>query len=135
MKNTLLALFCIGTAIATFSYAADDGSKAVATLAGTWSGHRLAGGMDEPEKGPELTLTISEEKVVSDKPGLAGTFTVDTSTQPHHMNGIKDAKSTYEGIVEVKGKTLIWCVGDPGKPRPTTFETKPGQWCMVLNKK
>lgn len=135
MKTTLLALFCIGIAIATFSYAADDGSKAAANLAGTWAGHRLAGGMDEPEKGPALTLTISDEKVVSDKPGLAGTFTVDTSTQPHHMNGIKNEKATYEGIVEVKGNTLIWCVGDPGKPRPTTFETKTGQWCMVLNKK
>lgn len=134
MKNSLLTLFCIGTAIASISYAADDGPKAATKMAGVWSGHRLAGGMDQPENGPAITLTISDQKVVSDKPGLAGTFTVDTSTQPHHMNGIKSEKATYEGIVEVKGKTLIWCVGDPGKPRPTTFETKAGQWCMVLNK-
>jgi len=135
MKTTLTTLLCIATAAATFSYAADDNPKAVAELAGIWSGHRLAGGMDEPEKGPLISLTISDQTVVSDKPGLKGTFTVDTSSEPHHMNGIKNAKATYEGIVKVEGKTLIWCVGDPGKPRPTTFETKSGQWCMVLNKK
>jgi len=134
MKKTLTftALFCIAT-LATFTLAADDDAT-LKKLAGTWSGHRLAGGMDEPKKGPALTLTISNNDVSSDK-NRAGTFTLDTSQKPYHMNGIKDANTIHEGILKLKGKTLIWCVGDPGKPRPTTFETKSGQWCMLLDKK
>lgn len=135
MRTSLIALSCILAAVAVFSYAADDDkAPTVPKLAGVWAGHRLAGGMDKPTSGPALTLTITDNDVASDKAG-AGTFTLDTSKKPYRMNGIKGGKQTYEGIVKVNGKTLIWCVGDPGKPRPTTFETKAGQWCMVLDKK
>ncbi len=133
MKSLFAALFCIIVTTAVLSFAADDESVNQEKLAGVWAGHRLAGGMDKPTTGPSLTLTISDNKVASDKAG-EGTYTLDTSKKPYRMNGINPAKKVYEGIVKIEGKTLIWCVGDPGKPRPTTFETKSGQWCMVLDK-
>jgi len=133
MRNSLITLFCIVATAVTFSIADDNKPEAAPKLAGIWAGHRLAGGMDKPTDGPTITLTISDNKVASDKAGK-GTFTLDASKKPLHMNGIKGGKSVYEGILKIKGETLIWCVGDPGKPRPTTFETKSGQWCLVLNK-
>ncbi len=130
---TLIIVFCTLSAL-TFSYAKDEEAVVLGKLAGTWSGHRLAGGMDKPEDGPQISITIKGKKVDSNKAG-GGSLTLDTSIEPYQLNGIKKgAKKAYEGIVTVKGGTLVWCVGDPGKPRPTSFETKKGQWCMVLKK-
>lgn len=135
MKNPLTYIVILFVSLAiTFTHAKDKKEASLAELAGTWSGHRLAGGMDKPNDGPQLTITISGSKVDSNKAG-GGDISLDTSTLPYHLNGIKNGgKKVYEGIVTVKDGTLIWCVGDPGKPRPSSFETKSGQWCMVLKK-
>lgn len=135
MKNPLFYIVILFASLAiTFTHAKDKKVISLAELAGTWSGHRLAGGMDKPNDGPQLTVTISGNKVNSNKAG-GGDISLDASTAPYHLNGIKSGgKKVYEGIVTVKDGMLIWCVGDPGKPRPTSFETKSGQWCMVLKK-
>ncbi len=42
-----------------------------------------------------------------------------------NLSGANKGKS-QEGIYELKGKSLRICMGAPGKPRPTTFESKKG---------
>jgi len=46
-------------------------------------------------------------------------------TRPKHMDW-KHAGQVYQGIYELDGQTLRLCVAPPGKPRPTEFETRPG---------
>lgn len=137
MKNSLLVLTCIGAlgVVGVFAEAASEGKGAEAKLAGVWEGHRLAGGMDKPTDGPAITLTFEGENVKSSAAG-SGTFRLDTSKKPIEMNGVKPGgKTIYLGILKTSGEQLVWCVGDPGKPRPTTFETKAGQWCIVVSRK
>jgi hypothetical protein len=41
----------------------------------------------------------------------------------------------YLGIYTLEGNTLKWCVGNPpGRLRPSTLESKTGQFLMILTK-
>lgn len=58
------------------------------------------------------------------------TYTLDPTTSPKSttdtLHGGEDEGKQINGIYELDGDTLISCVGEIGKPRPSTFETAPG---------
>jgi len=70
------------------------------------------------------TLTPSKE---SKAPATTGTYTLDTTKSPIAID-MKPKGGTYDGktllgIVKVDGDTMTICFAEPGKPRPTKFES------------
>ena len=66
-------------------------------------------------------------------PVVAGTrktaipISIDTSKSPMQIEIRNPGKSEATlGIFELKGKTLKICYSEPGKDRPTAWESKPG---------
>lgn len=67
---------------------------------------------------------------VDDREAAEGTYRVDWSHQPAHIDFVQKTKkgeTLHRGILEVKGDTIRWCstMQDDG-PRPTAFATRQG---------
>jgi uncharacterized protein (TIGR03067 family) len=66
-----------------------------------------------------------------------GGFTLDLKASPAQLDAAKanerGRQQAYVGIYQLEGDTLKWCVS-PQKVRPTTFETKKGQFLLILNR-
>ncbi len=58
-------------------------------------------------------------------------FTLDASTDPKSINWIDsmgdDAGKTLPAIYMLEGDRFVFVAGNEGEPRPTVFETVPGQ--------
>ena len=116
-----------------------------AKLVGVWKGFAVDGKGENPDRGPvKLEITITEKTMHGfELKGEArtdhgeGEFTPDLSTSPRNLDASKAAergrKRTYVGIYTLEGDTLKWGVS-PQKTRPTTFETKKGQFLLILKK-
>lgn len=115
-------------------------------LVGTWNGFAVEGKGEKPDQGAvKLELTITKDlikakqfrdKMVTDLG--EGTFVLGLDKKPQHMDGDKklanpNRKEVWLGIYELDGDTLKWCVGR--RARPTEFETKPGQFLLILKRK
>ncbi len=78
-------------------------------------------------EGHKFTLNPPETSKVA---RVQGTFEVDTSKSPAYFDMIptsgryKDQR--LKGIAKVEEDRLTICYAEPGKPRPTDFESKPG---------
>ncbi|MDB5306332.1 MAG: hypothetical protein JWO38_534 [Gemmataceae bacterium] len=66
---------------------------------------------------------------------LTGTYTVDAAKTPGAIDMKPDGGQykgkTLQGIVKVDGDTLTIAFTEPGKDRPTDFESKPGTGVVV----
>jgi uncharacterized protein (TIGR03067 family) len=116
-------------------------------LEGTWQGFVVDGAGEQADRGPvQLTeVVITAEKITAkDAKGVSlgeGTYKLDVSQNPAAIDSVgttgQARNKTYQGIFELKGDTLKWCVANPGKPRPSAFVTTPGggQFLLVLRRK
>jgi uncharacterized protein (TIGR03067 family) len=134
---TVAAVVCLALCVSA-SVARAEEKK----LAGKWVVVGLeAGGMKLPEeevKKGKMTLEFKEKTVISSaegQPTEEDEFTVDTSKDPHELT-IKDKKGPQNGIYKFDGDKLLTCMpAEPGKDRPTKFETAAGQPIMILTLK
>lgn len=116
-----------------------------AKFVGVWAGYAVNGKGENPDAGPaKLELTITETTItgIEIKNGVRvdhgqGEFTLDLTADPRHLDGrqtnARGRARNYVGIYTLEGNTLKWCVS-PQKERPTTFETKKGQFLLILKR-
>jgi len=114
-------------------------------LAGLWKGFTVEGKGENPDRGPvKLELTITEQtmggieiKGTQRVDHGQGEYTLDLTTDPPQLDASKQVgpnrRQAYIGIYRIEGDTLKWCVS-PQKVRPTTFETKKGQYLIILKR-
>ncbi len=87
-------------------------------------------------------MTITGDRIRAKDPARdmgTGTYRLDATTHPGTLDteGIDGPTrgKRYLGIYQLDGDTLRWCVGNPGRPRPTEFRTRTGdQRLMVLTR-
>lgn len=122
----------------------EDNSK---ELAAVWRGWLVDGQGENPNSGQmELELTITANRITARELGTrrapqglgSGTFVINGDGR----NGLLDATQeeganrgrAYQGIYEIEGNVLRWCVsGRPGE-RPQTMETGRGNYLMILRR-
>ena len=143
LQVTNVLLFCL--AAATLPGAETNEIQERQKFAGVWKGFAVEGRGENPDRGPvKLELQIAEQTIK----GLEfkgtntvdhgeGQFSLDLSQAPKHLDAWKTnergRKQSYVGIYTLEGDTLKWCVS-PQKVRPETFETKKGQFLLVLKR-
>lgn len=143
-RTLLLHLLCAATA-SCLSAAEDPNIAERQKLVGTWKGFTVEGRGEPPDRGPvklELRITESAMKGLEFKGTNVvdhgvGEFATDVSQNPKCLDAWKTSergrKQQYIGIYTIEGETLKWCVS-PQKVRPQTFETKKGQFLLILKR-
>ncbi len=123
---------------------ADSAAQARQKLAGVWKGFVVEGKGEKPDRGPvKLKLTITdksmhgiETKGAGEIDHGEGEYTFDLASDPRGLDAAKtndrDRKDGWQGIYQLDGDTLRWCVAK--KARPTAFETVKGQFLMILKR-
>lgn len=124
--------------------AADEAAER-AKFVGVWKGYAVEGKGENPDRGPvKLELTITETTIrgieIKGQQRVdhgEGQFTLDLAVDPKHLDGKqvneRGRGRAYIGIYKWEGDALWWCV-TPQKTRPTTFETKRGQFLLILRR-
>jgi uncharacterized protein (TIGR03067 family) len=116
-----------------------------AKFVGLWKGFTVEGKGENPDRGPvRLEITVTEKtmhgiqiKEDGDIDHGVGEYTLDLAADPAWLDAAKTnargRKQAYTGIYKLEGDTLKWCVS-PQKVRPETFETKKGQFLVILKR-
>lgn len=116
-----------------------ESDRDVAALQGSWQqvGLEVDGVSDPPDTygAPgALTTFVGDQFVVRTVDGtvlLAGAFTLDASTTPRSVTWIDsmgaDMGKQLPAIYTLEGDRFVFIAGDEGAPRPTVFQTVPGQ--------
>jgi uncharacterized protein (TIGR03067 family) len=116
-------------------------------LEGTWEGYAVEGKGEKPDRGPvHIRITIAGDKISAvdlgnkEKDMGSGTFKIDPTKQLKEIDatGIVlpgKREKTYQGIYELDGDTLKWCVDNRQKERPTEFRTVSGNFLLILKRK
>jgi len=144
-----LAMWIVSGALAGAAWAA--GAKAPseaqerARFVGVWKGFTVEGKGENPDRGPVKLELIIKERTMR---GIEikgpdridhgeGEYTLQLDANPRHLDAAKTLprgrKQAYVGIYTLEGDTLKWCVS-PQKVRPTSFETKKGQFLLILKR-
>ena len=127
-------------------WAADDQEETERrNFVGVWKGFTVEGRGERPDRGPvKLELRITEKSMK----GLEfkgtnvvdhgqGEYALDLRQNPRFLDAWKTnergRKQSYVGIYTLEDDTLKWCVS-PQKVRPVTFETKKGQFLLILKR-
>lgn len=135
MTHLLMGLLTVMPGLAADDRGAEAAKKDLERMQGEWAlesmirdGERIpdddAQALFRSVKGTEYTVSRY------DKVAGKGTFALDAFKQPREIDirpktAAADAKPIL-GIYELNGDTLKMCYGQPGKPRPTAFESKEG---------
>jgi uncharacterized protein (TIGR03067 family) len=124
---------------------APDEKAERARFIGHWKGFTVEGKGENPDRGPvKLEITVTEKtmhgiqiKEDGDIDHGVGEYTLDLASDPAQLDaakaGPRGRKQAYIGIYKLEGDTLKWCVS-PQKVRPETFETKKGQFLVILKR-
>jgi len=144
----LIVLVCIS--VVAFRYAAAAASAADTdqnVLRGVWRGWVVEGRGENPDRGHvHLELTVSADRMKAKDlggkrgdPNLGeGTFRFTSTKEPRYIDAVRTSMpgrgKKWLGIITCDGDTLKWCVAPPNKPRPTEFESKRGQYLLILKR-
>lgn len=143
MQTRFLSLLAV-VLCAAFTFAQDAAQTELAKFQGTWVVESVvADGKEVPSdvvkafkmtfKGDTYTVLIGQEKT-------EGTFRIDPAKEPKTMDIIPengpDRDRIQRSIYAFDGDKLKICGAQPGKDRPTSFDTKDKVGCtlMVLRK-
>lgn len=133
------ALLSMGVLAAALGVSAADDKKD--PTAGKWVIESLTrdGKADDSLKGAARAHDGGKYTIAppagSSTAAVSGTYTVDASKTPVTID-MKPSSGRYEGktlpgIAKVDGDTLTIAFAEPGKDRPTSFESKPGSGVVV----
>lgn len=136
----------LGCLAATALLSADrSDSPARQSLVGVWKGYTVEGRGENPDRGPvklELRITTNTIQGIEFKGTNVvnhgeGEYALDLGRDPRHLDAWKTnergRRQSYLGIYSLEGDTLKWCVS-PQKVRPETFETKKGQFLVIVKR-
>jgi uncharacterized protein (TIGR03067 family) len=139
--------------LAGLTTAADDPDRKEAIeadrkkLEGTWEGYTVDGKGEKADRGPvHLRITITPTRMTAINLGDGkkdmggGTYRLNQVGTKRWLDatGILlpgNRERTYQGIYELKGDTLRWCVTPRPGERPTEFRTGRGSFLLVLKRK
>lgn len=126
----------------------DEAIKAeVKKLEGVWEGYAVDGKGEKPDQGPvHFRLTITQTKMsainLGDKNKDMGNgvykLELSKSTKEMDATGVVlpgKQERTYQGIYELDGDTLKWCVTPRKGERPGEFRTSKGSFLLILKRK
>lgn len=150
MKNPKFAaglLIVMMSGVVAAALAGAEGGEAAERqkFVGVWKGFTVEGRGENPDRGPvKLELRITEKAIKGFEFKGAnivdhgeGEYVLDLSQSPKHLDAAKSSErgrsQSYVGIYALDGDTLKWCVS-PQKVRPETFETKKGQFLLILKR-
>lgn len=144
-NRTSLGLRSIVPVVVICSLISMGADKPEPTLDGTWRGYAVEGKGEKPDRGPvHMELVVKGDVMTATQLGDTGkdlgegTYTRGTEGDLKTMDGTRTKKpgagQKYLGIYKVDGDTLYWCVGTPRNPRPKEFETKKGQFLVILKR-
>jgi uncharacterized protein (TIGR03067 family) len=140
----IVAWALAGTAFAAGAKAPSEAQER-ARFVGVWKGFTVEGKGENPDRGPVKLELIIKERTMR---GIEikgpdridhgeGEYTLQLDANPRHLDAAKTLprgrKQAYIGIYTLEGDTLKWCVS-PQKVRPTSFETKKGQFLLILKR-
>jgi uncharacterized protein (TIGR03067 family) len=147
MKRMALLLACLGLLACVFEHFAAEPPRAKddqAALEGTWRGFVVEGRGEKPDRGPvNIELVVKGNKMTArdlkeNKPLGEGTYTLDAAKKPREIDATGSVSMgrnrTFQGIYELDGDTLRWCVDNINKGRPTEFLSTRGQYLLVLKR-
>ena len=137
----------VSIALPTPATAVAEMDKDRSAIEGVWHGYVVEGTGENPDRGPvHLEISVTADMITAkdlktpDKSFGEGTFALDADESPKTLDatgtaGQEQGKS-YRGIYAIDGDTLKWCVGNPGRPRPSEFVSKfgSGQFLMILQR-
>jgi uncharacterized protein (TIGR03067 family) len=110
----------------------------VKALEGKWKVAKvnLGDGLPPPPADKSPIFTFKGGRFIVEVPGQKsseGRLVLDPTKKPKHINmhievdqTPKNVGMTVEGIYEFRGDTLLLCIKEPGKGRPTSFENPAG---------
>jgi uncharacterized protein (TIGR03067 family) len=122
----------------------DAVKKELQQLEGTWvrmsievNGEKKS---DAEAKSQRLTITGEKYTLKIGDQTRQGTLKVDPTKKPKTIDIIAsegpNKGKTLQGIYELDGDTLKYCVAPPGSERPTEFVSKPGSgYGLYVNKR
>jgi uncharacterized protein (TIGR03067 family) len=147
MRHHLLPLGLLVISAASLTVrAADDLEAEVKKLAGTWEGFAVEGTGEKPDRGPvHVRLKIDGTKIAAIDLGNegkdmgTGTFKLDASKTLKEIDATGvvlpgKRERSFQGIYDVDGDTLRWCVDNRAKERPTEFRTHAGKYLLILKR-
>jgi uncharacterized protein (TIGR03067 family) len=116
-------------------------------LEGVWEGYVVDGKGERPNQGPvHLRLTIAATRMSAinlddkNKDMGSGTYKLDLTKAIKEMDATGvllpgKQEKTYQGLYELDGDTLKWCVSPRKGERPTEFRTAKGSFLLILKRK
>jgi uncharacterized protein (TIGR03067 family) len=132
-------LLALGLVIAAFGVSAADDKKD--PTAGKWTVESVTrdGKANDPLKGATREHADGKYSLTplpgSSAKATTGTYTVDATKTPITID-MKPKGGTYDGktllgIAQLEGDTLTVAFAEPGKERPTAFESKAGSGVVL----
>lgn len=125
----------LAAALALMGLASGDDHPELEKQLGTWQAVAFEReGVSTPEELVRtITRTVERDRVVWErdgKPFAATTLKLDTESDPKGIEvspeGGPNRDKVTRGIYRFEGDHLLLCTGDPGKPRPRTFDAPKG---------